>query len=89
MNVTSSASFPISTHSTFEPRQEGQSAWGGKVSLPQSAHRVVTNLPSPSASQNLLVFATGILNLSVRLRRERSVGGVSSGVYLDLERTVT
>jgi hypothetical protein len=50
----------------------------------------VTNLPSPKASQNLLVFEMGMLNRRVRLRFERSVGGVlSSGNYFDLERTVT
>ncbi len=59
--------------------------------MPQSAHFVVTNLPSPRASQNRLVLAMGTLNLRVRLRFERSVGGgaASSGVYLDLDRTVT
>ena len=53
-------------------------------------HFVVTNLPSPSASQNLLVFVIGMLNLRVRLLFERSVGGgFSSGSYFDLESTVT
>ena len=70
--------------------QLGQSAWGGKVTFPQSAHFVVTNLPSPSASQNLLVLEMGMLNLRVMLRFERREGGApSSANYLDLERTVT
>lgn len=90
MKVTSSASFERSTQVTFEPRHPGQSACGGKVSRPQSAHLVVANLPSLRASQNRLVFETGTLNLRVRLRFERRVAGDgSSGVYLDLERTVT
>jgi hypothetical protein len=70
--------------------QFGQSACGGKLTFPQSRHFVVTNLPSARASQKRLVLDMGMLNLRVRLRFERRVGGaLSSAIYFDLERIVT
>ena len=74
--------------------QLGQSAWGGKLSLPQSAHLVVTNLPSPRASQNRFVLEIGMLNVRVRVASSAAQGGASGfwsvdTCHLDLESTVT
>src|SRR5271157_4610370 len=56
----------------------GQSDWGGKLTVPQSPHLVVTNLPSLRECQNGCVLEIGTLNRRLSVLRECSVGGSES-----------